>query len=75
MSKGFQISPTGLTDTMYLFRATICTYFTRNCFSKELKTEASPLTLKYQFFSFDLFCEINVIKAITIDFYQVATTR
>ncbi len=46
MSKGFQISPTGLTETMYLFRATNCTYFTRICFSKPLKDRGFPFDIK-----------------------------
>jgi integrase len=46
MSKGFQISPTGLTETMYLFRATNCTYFTRICFAKSLKDRGFPFDIK-----------------------------
>jgi len=46
MSKGFQISPAGLTETMYLFRATNCTYFTRICFSKPLKDRGFPFDIK-----------------------------
>jgi integrase len=46
MSKGFQISPTGLTETMYLFRGTNCTYFTRICFSKALKNRGFPFDIK-----------------------------
>jgi len=46
MSEGFQISPTGLTETMYLFRATNCTYFTRICFPKDLKNRGFPFDIK-----------------------------
>jgi len=46
MSKGFQISPIGLTETMYLFRATNCTYFTRICFAKSLKDRGFPFDIK-----------------------------
>ena len=46
MKKGFQISPTGLTETMYLFRATNCTYFTRICFSKALRNRGFPFDIK-----------------------------
>jgi hypothetical protein len=46
MSKGFYISPAGLTDTMYLCRATNCTYFTRICFTKSLKDRGFPFDIK-----------------------------
>jgi hypothetical protein len=36
---------------MYLFRATNCTYFTRICFSKELKNRGFPFDIKISLFT------------------------